>query len=427
MEEYEVRDTIYGFIPFNDWEKEIINHPVFQRLRRIRQLGFTNLVYPGAMHTRFEHSLGVMHLTTLMFDAIINNEKNKELLKKQLVYEEAGFKKDRQLVRLAALLHDVGHAPFSHASEEIMPINGKTNMRFNHEDYSIEIIKGPLKDSIESNQFNKSNYNIKAEDVAALLEGNARIIGEKIFWKELISSQLDADRGDYLLRDSHHIGVKYGVYDYPRLLNTLSLGIDPEDGSIRLGISEEGWRVAEAIVFARYQIFTQVYFHKTRRAYDYHLSEILRSFLNDKYSCETLPSPENIERFLTLDDYIVFDFIKNHPEIEDCKMIMDRKHIRRLYSTPEKPDDEDEKDKESKIEILNENGIWFFEDKADRTWYKLNEEGEENREIMIIDIDSNPKPLSQYSRIAENISEIKQICLYVKCDDKERAKEVLKL
>ncbi len=427
MTQYEVRDAIYGFITFTDWEREIINSPIFQRLRRIRQLGFTDMVYPGAMHTRFEHSLGVMHLATLMFDNIIKNEKNKAVLKEHLGDEEAGFVKDRQLIRLAALLHDVGHAPFSHASEEIMPINSKTKKHFDHEHYSTAIIKGPLKDSIENNQFNKTKHNIKAEEVAALLEGNAEIIGEKIFWKELISSQLDADRGDYLLRDSHHAGVKYGIYDYPRLLNTLALGINPEDSSMTLGINEDGWQVAEAVIFARYQMFTQVYYHKTRMAYDYHLSEILKSFLSREYGFKTLPSPDNIKDFLSLDDYIIFDYIKKHPKIEDCKIITNRKHIRRIYSTPEIPKDEDENEKNNKIDKLKKEGIWFFEsDKAKKIWYKLSKEDKENSEIMIIDTDGNLKPLSEYSRIAKNIGEIKQICLYVKYDDKEKAKEVLK-
>jgi len=183
------------------------------------------MVYPGATHTRFEHSLGVMHLATLMYDAIISNEDNKKILEEMLSYNEIGLKKDRQLVRLSSLLHDVGHAPFSHASEEIMPINGQTGKHHKHEDYTTAMIKGPLKSTIENHQINRNNFGITAEEVAGLIEGNAKILGDRIFWKVIISSQLDADRGDYLLRDSHHIGVKYGVYDHSRLINTLALGV----------------------------------------------------------------------------------------------------------------------------------------------------------------------------------------------------------
>ncbi|KMQ49606.1 phosphohydrolase [Chitinispirillum alkaliphilum] len=117
----EIRDPVHGFISLSSWERDIINHPVFQRLRRIRQLGLTDMVYPGAMHTRFEHSLGVMHVATLMFDAV--TAKSKKILFDELDYNEDGLGRDRQILRLSALLHDVGHSPFSHAGEELMPLN----------------------------------------------------------------------------------------------------------------------------------------------------------------------------------------------------------------------------------------------------------------------------------------------------------------
>src|SRR5437870_13836038 len=113
--EYEIRCPVRGFITLNDWEWEIISHPALQRLRRIRQLAWTDMVYPGAMHTRFEHSLGVMHVATRLYDAIV--ERSGEILKSELAYDDTGLKVDGKLVRLTALLHDVGHAPFSHAAE----------------------------------------------------------------------------------------------------------------------------------------------------------------------------------------------------------------------------------------------------------------------------------------------------------------------
>ena len=147
--EYEIRDPIFGFVEFNEWEKEIINSAPFQRLRRIRQLALTDMVYPGALYSRFEHSLGVMHFSALMFDAIVSNSRNKKILETEMNYREAGLERDKQMIRLAALLHDIGHAPFSHASEEIMPTNPKTSNLYQHEDYSAEIINGPLKSIIE--------------------------------------------------------------------------------------------------------------------------------------------------------------------------------------------------------------------------------------------------------------------------------------
>src|SRR5882757_6610120 len=114
---YELRCPVHGFIPFSDWEREIIAQPAFQRLRRIRQLAWTDQVYPGAMHTRFEHSLGVMHVASRLYDAIVN--RSQDVLESELTYNADGLRKDRILVRLAALLHDVGHCPFSHAAETL--------------------------------------------------------------------------------------------------------------------------------------------------------------------------------------------------------------------------------------------------------------------------------------------------------------------
>ncbi len=422
MKNYEIRDPVYGFITFNDWEKEIINHVAFQRLRRIRQLALTDMVYPGAEHTRFEHSLGVMHLTTLMYDAIINNDTNKKILEERLSYNDAGLKKDRQLIRLAALLHDVGHAPFSHASEEIMPVNEQTGKPFKHENYTTAIIKGPLKDAIENHQINTTNYNILAEEVAALIEGNAAILGKRIFWKVLISSQLDADRGDYLLRDSHHIGVKYGIYDHARLLNTLALGIEPESEEVVLGVGKDGWHIAESIVIARYQMFTQVYFHKTRRAFDYHLKEAMKTVLRGG----KLPAPEELEDFMKLDDIALWTLFKENNTNFNCGSILSRDHIRKIHSTSETPTKKDERKAEKNKEKLSKKGIWFYEDKAENLWYKFNVDDKENKEIMIINDDGKAYPLSKDSSIVKNMGAVKQIRIYVKSGDREVAEEALK-
>lgn len=422
MMNYETRDPIYGFISFNEWEREIINSQWFQRLRRIRQLALTDMIYPGALYSRFEHSLGVMHLATLMFDSITTNRHNKVILENEMQYNDSGLKKDRQLIRLAALLHDIGHAPFSHASEEIMPINNKTGKQYQHEDYSIAIINGPLKELIEENKFNKNNYTIKAEDVSALIEGNPTILKGRIFWKTLISSQLDADRGDYLLRDSHHIGVKYGVYDYQRLLNTVAIGNDPGSDDLILGVDEGGWHVAEAVVLARYQMFSQVYFHKTRRAYDYHLKNALIAALpNGK-----LPSPNKINAYLDRDDFYAWNLLKKNKDIPDCKAILERNHIRLVFSTDETTD-ESNATKLKKIEnLLNSSKIWYHVDNSKGVWYKMNKEKGDNKEIIIIDTEKNSaKPLSSYSRIAKNIGAINQFRIYVKPEDRKRSMEII--
>lgn len=216
---YEIRCPVHGFVHMNDWEMAVVSELAFQRLRRIRQLAWTDEVYPGAMHTRFEHSLGVMHTATLLYDAIVRN--SAEVLKAELAYDKAGLERYRQLVRLAALVHDVGHSPFSHAAEDLFPKRDEEDGRGNyrHEHYSAEIVRTHLRSAIEDHPLN-NNYGFKADDVAALLEGSASA-KQGIFWRDLLDGQMDADRMDYLLRDSHHAGVQYGRFDLHRLIATV--------------------------------------------------------------------------------------------------------------------------------------------------------------------------------------------------------------
>ena len=417
---YEIRDPIYGFISINELEREIINHPTFQRLRRIHQLGLTDMVYPGSTHSRFEHSLGVMHFATLMFEALISKDNYKKKIKNELKYNNDDFLRDRQLIRLSALLHDIGQPPFSHSSEDLFPKNPKTKKHYNHEDYSCAIIKEVIKDVIENSKFNE--YKIKANEVSALIEGNHEILGKRVFWKNLISGQIDADRGDYLLRDSHHIGVKYGVYDYSRLINTLSVGFEPEEKELVLCIDEDGKYVAESLVIARYLMFTQVYFHKTRRAYDFHIQEAMKYILNN----ENFPTPKKINDFLTLNDSTIYAKIfESRNKNENCKAIVERNHIRLVYSSKIQTDESEKMFGNKKSELRSCN-IWFYEDKVSKTWYKINLGEEEERELLIKNDNEELNPLSKISKIAKNIGEIKEKRLYVWPKDKDKAEEVLK-
>ena len=205
MKTYEIRDPIYGFIEIDSWEKDIIDHPVFQRLRRIRQLAWTDMVYPSAVHTRFEHSLGVMHLATKMYENIVR--KKRDYLVNDLGFNDNGLEIDKKFIRLACLLHDIGHSPFSHAGEELMDINPdtKNKERYKHEDYSVAIVKYKFKEIIDEHPYNE-NYHITVEQISDFLKGSIGL-GRRLLWRNLIDGQIDADRADYLLRDSYHIGI----------------------------------------------------------------------------------------------------------------------------------------------------------------------------------------------------------------------------
>lgn len=411
---FEVRCPIHGFIGLNSWEREIISHRAFQRLRRIRQLAWTDEVYPGAMHTRFEHSLGVMHTATLLYDAVVS--RSSEVLVSDLGYVRDGFGRDRQLVRLAALLHDVGHAPFSHASEVLFPFKQKEE-RFEHEDYSAAIVRNLLRDVIEDHPLNAS-WRLTADDVADLLEGNARA-KQSLFWRDLISGQMDADRMDYLLRDSHHAGVQYGKYDLPRVINTVCAIPSAEGRSPRLGFGEGGWHAAEALVLARYLMFTQVYFHKTRVAYDVHLCKALALML----PTGVFPRPVEgeLEVFLSWDDWKVLGLLSNGMGGEHGLRLTNRSHYRLAYSTPEVPNATARGMLDKIRDGLGD--MVVAEEEASKSWYKT---GAVDIQIVNEVDPSNVLPLSEYSRVVKNLAPISQVLLYVKPEHAEHANKIVR-
>jgi len=423
MKYYEIRDPIFGFIKINEWEREIIDHWVFQRLRRIKQLAWTDMVYPGAVHTRFEHSLGVMHIATQMFNSIVS-EKG-DFLKKELNFTDEGFNRDRILVRLAGLLHDVGHAPFSHAAEGVMPFNSDTGKPYNHEEYTQAVIRYLFKDVIENHPLNE-NYHITADDIADFLAGKPRV-RRSLLWRGLITGQLDADRADYLLRDSHHIGVQYGKYDLQRLLVTLTVAFDENDEPV-LAVKESGWHAAEGLILARYMMFTQVYFQHTRRAYDYHIARVMQQLLKDSQPTQNgkFPQPssvKNIEQYLHWNDWLVTGLIHNGEGGEDGKILRERRHHRSVYQTSEVPSIEElEKLEEA---IIRLGTIVSFVDEAEKSWYKF---GKEDVNILCEKSKSGPqkiKQLSEISNVVRGLKAVKQKRIYVPFERKKEAEGLL--
>ncbi|HHW07278.1 MAG TPA: HD domain-containing protein [Clostridia bacterium] len=267
------RDPIHGMIPLNAGELAIVDSEPFQRLRYIRQLGTSYLVYHGAEHTRFGHSIGVMFLVGRAMDVL------KEKLPEQI--DDWEYERLKQIVKIAALLHDIGHAPFSHVGEEedglfpqLQDYDGELD--YGHEVYSRLIVQNCFKDVVEQNKYLRE-LDIDIATVLSFMKGN--VLEPKWFFaKELISGQIDMDRMDYLLRDSYYCGVKYGEYDLHRLLDTLTICPSPE-GIWQLGIESDGVQAVEGFVFARYWMFIQVYFHKTRRILDYYLVNFLKECL----------------------------------------------------------------------------------------------------------------------------------------------------
>jgi HD superfamily phosphohydrolase len=216
---HEIRDSIHVFIKLESPERLILNSPAFQRLREVHQLAMTYLVYPGATHKRFEHSLGVMELATQIYDTVTTNENIRHESVRKLVPKHGSFDHQywRRVLRMAALCHDIGHLPFSHAAEEELLPSG-----IRHEHLSLKLILSPemepLWKELLINPQHVGKLAVGPKYYPALLDDWEAILSEMI-----IGDAFGADRMDYLLRDSLHAGVGYGRFDHFRLLDTLRI------------------------------------------------------------------------------------------------------------------------------------------------------------------------------------------------------------
>ena len=259
-------------------ERKVLDSRPFQRLRHIHQLATTYLVYPGATHRRFEHSLGVMDLAGRVFDVVTNPDNVSEAIKDRLEHisrtDACAYWK--RIIRMAALCHDIGHLPFSHAAEKELLPEG-----WDHERLTRELISSPEMEEI----WNSVTPPLRSEDIIKLAIGPQKT-GDLIFsdWESILSEIIigDAfgvDRMDYLLRDSYHAGVAYGKFDHYRLIDTLRILQSPGSNEPSLGMEEGGLQSAEGLMLARYFMYSQVYFHSVRRIYDIHLMDFLKVWL----------------------------------------------------------------------------------------------------------------------------------------------------
>ena len=230
-----IRDSVYGDINLSEFEVKVMDMPQFQRLRRIKQLGLISLIYPGATHTRFEHCLGTMNLGS------------------KLAEELELDPDDVELIRISALLHDVGHGPFSHVSEGVLS--------FPHEELTRYVVtQTSMRDLLEE----KFDVN----EIADIINGKGHL-------GPIVSGELDVDRMDYLLRDSHNTGVSYGIIDYERIISNLKL----EDGLI---LDIKGVQAAEGALVSRYFMYPSVYQHHTTRIVNSMFRRALQKTFDEK-------------------------------------------------------------------------------------------------------------------------------------------------
>jgi uncharacterized protein len=233
-----IRDPLWNNIRVDALSLQLVDTPVFQRLRYVRQLGLAYLVYPGATHTRFEHALGAYHLARTTLSLL---DERGELSGVPL--------EERVIAQVAALLHDVGHYPFSHALEEIGALH--------HEEVAAPLVLGGTVGEILTASLGDGS----PERVLALIRGTSESA-----LQGLISGSLDLDKIEYLKRDALMCGVPYGEIDVDRLLNSLVLVDEPETGRRVIGVLEKGLSALESLLFAKYQMYRNVYWHHAVRS-----------------------------------------------------------------------------------------------------------------------------------------------------------------
>ncbi len=300
----EVRDPVHGSIHILAEEAPIIRAPFFQRLRNIKQLGFSEYVFPGATHTRFIHSIGVMYIGQRAFEKLFGGHK-----------QTSDLLRLKQTFKMGCLLHDIGHAPLSHTTEIVMPNLSSLcippeflsqedqgqDRRATHEDYTIKSIA----DSSFASSFKglEETYGVERKYIADIIRGKTSneeyftINGTNYFplLHQLVSSELDCDRMDYLLRDSYFCGVSYGAYDLDWLLDNLEICID--DGKAFLGITERAVVTFDDFLLSRYHMFVMVYFHYRAVC----LEQLLYKYFDS--SPDEYRIPANIEEYIEHDDH----------------------------------------------------------------------------------------------------------------------------
>ncbi|MCA1566452.1 MAG: HD domain-containing protein [Acidobacteria bacterium] len=304
MSERIYRDPVHNIIRLRTDTREgqllvrLIDAPEFQRLRRIKQLGLALYTYQGAEHSRFAHSLGVLHLITRVLDRLGENHSIDE--------------EDRAAARAAALLHDIGHGSFSHVMEHVLG--------FHHEEWTVRAV---LSEETEINQVLRDFSPALPQRVADIIEGKF----QPAFLGQLVSSQLDVDRMDYLLRDSLMTGAKYGIYDLEWIINALAVDVEND----RIYVAARGLYAVEEYLQARYYMFRQVYFHRTLRSAEAVLRSVLRRALElvaagEEVWCAPGTAFEKVLRRETLT-------LQDHLEMDDSDVLFHLKQWRRAKDT----------------------------------------------------------------------------------------------
>lgn len=420
---FKICDPIHGFIRFDSLEQKVIDTFAFQRLRYLHQMGVVFLLYPGATHCRFAHSLGVMELATRIFDTITH--KRHLIFKNGIPQTEEELNYYRKILRLAALCHDLGHLPFSHTAEkELLPYGG-------HERMTLAIIQSDeMKRIWREIPFSHPTLE---DDIIKLSVGEKGLksMGISMNWTswERILSQVitednfGADRIDYLLRDPYYTGVGYGHFDYRQLIDTLRIlpaldqsGI-PLKNSLTIGIAQNGIQSVESLWIARYLMYARVYHHPKARIYSKHMARFMIEYFGK------MGFPCHIRDYLKLTDYHLLDVLSKALESpvnlghEDASALFHRKPcykeipLGKYSMTALYPHLEKLQKKFNNCIFIDEIQTTHGQSENQRNFSVVTEEGEiipsKEESLFLSDIPIGGKPLRLYAD-REMIESVKQ-------------------
>lgn len=307
----QVRDVIHGPIGLYPWELAVIDSPAFQRLRNIKQLGFSEFAYPCAVHNRYIHSIGAAHTAGIAFQAIFKDH----FFSDQETYHHYYY-----LTRACMLLHDIGHGPFSHAIESAMPgvaelklapeVVGKDLKRqATHEDYTLKLVLDSSLTPVLEKQYGR--FGITPWHIACVMnlgfkEKDNFLTDRGVSFRkvlhQIISSEMDADRMDYLQRDSYYTGVSYGKFDANWLLT--NLGVHFEKKTAHLALDARAIYTFEDFLLSRYHMFLMVYLHHKSVCYEKMMEEYIQSD-----DC-TFRVPSDAEEYIHCDDSVFYEHLR---------------------------------------------------------------------------------------------------------------------
>jgi HD superfamily phosphohydrolase len=326
----EVRDPIHGAVQVSDAEAFVVDHPFVQRLRGIKQMGFSELPFPGAVHSRYAHSIGVMELAGRAFDAVVKAERG---------FLPATRRSElRACVRLAALCHDLGHAPFSHCTEFAMPtlraleiraynpdaVAGRLAAQATHEDYTIGILTASSLATCIAAHFSFTGKHVAGLVSHEVIVDDDFFVVDGLDWRrllsQLISSELDVDRLDYLQRDSYYSGARYGQIDVGWLIGNLEFQV--QNDTVSLALDHRAIYAFDDFMIARYHMFVMVYFH--------HKSVVFEEMLKRHFTSADVnyPFPTDMEGYLHLDDVHLHSYLRGAAD-PWARRIVERRPYRR--------------------------------------------------------------------------------------------------